>query len=316
MPSDADGPDPSLVRDEDSFLREVNDQLAAFDRDLDPAHAEGGPGLFVFGVPRSGTTLLYQLIAYATDAGYVTNVAARFWRAPLVGLRLARALEPGTRPAFRSRVGRTREATGVHEFGYFWTRLFGYEGQEVRGEDDIEDWRWEEIEREVRRIHREFGGPVVHKNLTYAFHLPRFARVFPDGVFLYLERDPVETGLSILETRERELGGRSGWWSVRPLGGDIEARGLTPEREVAEQIAALRTRYERGLETVPAARVLRLRYRELCADPGGVLERVSERLGDGLSLVRESPGPFEVRARPEDDAWRAMAAALDAAGVR
>jgi ABC-type oligopeptide transport system ATPase subunit len=45
---------------------------------------------FIVGLPRSGTTLLSQLLAYSLDAGYTTNFAARFWLAPVHGLRLGR----------------------------------------------------------------------------------------------------------------------------------------------------------------------------------------------------------------------------------
>lgn len=318
-PSDAEGPDPPESPSGEAFLRELNDRLRPFDRDLEPRHPTGGPGIFIFGVPRSGTTLLYQLVAYCCDVGYITNVAARFWRAPLVGIRLSEAVDPGERPGFASRVGRTTGAGGVHEFGYFWSRLFGYEGRQVREPGAVEDRRWRRIEDEVGRLHREFGGPVVHKNLTYAFHLPGFHGILPDAVFLYLERDLVDTGLSILRTRERLYGDRSRWWSVRPLGGEIGARGLPPEREVAEQIVALRDRYRRGLEGVPEERVLRLRYRDLCASPARVLERILEltgRSGPEPSLTREPPDSFEAREHPADEAHRTMAAALDAAGAR
>jgi hypothetical protein len=48
--------------------------------------------VFVLGVPRSGTTLTSQLLAYCLDAGYVNNAAARFWLAPVHGIRLARLI--------------------------------------------------------------------------------------------------------------------------------------------------------------------------------------------------------------------------------
>lgn len=317
-PPDGGAFDPEAIPHEEEFLQELNDELLEFDRTLTPRHPAGGPGLFIFGVPRSGTTLLYQLVAFCFDAGYISNVAARFWRVPLVGIRLSEALEVDDHPPFASRAGRTRGATGPHEFGYFWSRLFGYEGQQVRPEGAVEDWRWEAIEREVGRIHREFGRPVVHKNLTYAFHLPRFRRVFPDAVFLYLERDLADTGLSILATRETLHDDRTRWWSVEPRNGGIRERDLSPEREVAEQIAALRERWEQGLKTVPEERVLRLRYRDLCRAPSGILDQIAgtvNRRGGRLTRVREPPDRFEVRRRSDDPARRAMASALDAAGT-
>ena len=57
--------------------------------------------VFVVGLPRSGTTLLTQVLAYCLDAGYVNNFAARFWLAPVHGLRLSRLMR-GTPSRSRS----------------------------------------------------------------------------------------------------------------------------------------------------------------------------------------------------------------------
>lgn len=317
-PNDTDRSGKAGATPDETFLHELNDELRSLEERLSPENETGGTGIFLFGLPRSGTTLLYQLVAYCCDVGYIDNVAARFWRAPLAGIRLSKAIGSRERPVFESRVGRTREATGVHEFGHFWSRLFGYEGRDLREPGEIEDERWRRMEREIDRVHREFGRPVVHKNLVYAFHLPRFQRVVPDSLFLHLERDPVEVGLSILETRQKLYGDRSCWWSFRPSGGRIQRRGLEPEEEVAVQIRELQNRFRRGLDAVATDSVLHLRYREVCEDPSTALGRVAEHLADAgveLSLVREPPAACRPREYPVDSSYRRMEAALEDAGI-
>ena len=89
------------------------------------------PNLFVFGLPRSGTTLLYQLIAYCLDLGYISNLAARFWLAPLTGVVLARAVLGNRRDgSFRSDYGKSLDPAGPHEFSYFWQKRLGIAGVE------------------------------------------------------------------------------------------------------------------------------------------------------------------------------------------
>ena len=46
------------------------------------------PTLLVAGLPRSGTSLLYQCLASTLDIGYVNNIIARFWKAPVYGIHL------------------------------------------------------------------------------------------------------------------------------------------------------------------------------------------------------------------------------------
>jgi len=77
---------------DEEFLRRLNEDLAEREQALYADVGVERPVVFVVGLPRSGTTLLSQLLAYCLDAGYVTNVAARFWLAPVHGIRLSRLL--------------------------------------------------------------------------------------------------------------------------------------------------------------------------------------------------------------------------------
>jgi hypothetical protein len=64
------------------------------------------PPVFIVGAPRSGSTLLYQLIVVRFDVGYLSNLHCRLYGAPSLVERMAgRRLEP---PAvFSSDHGRT-----------------------------------------------------------------------------------------------------------------------------------------------------------------------------------------------------------------
>ena len=81
------------------------------------------PILYIVGVPRSGTTLLSQLVSRYCPVGYINNLIARCWLRPSVGIALSRCLF-GDRAregiTFHSSYGATQEVVGPHEFGYFW----------------------------------------------------------------------------------------------------------------------------------------------------------------------------------------------------
>ena len=64
--------------DED-FLINLNDSLYRKERDSYQNLEIEYPLLFIFGLPRSGTTLISQVIAHCFDVGYINNLASG-WR--------------------------------------------------------------------------------------------------------------------------------------------------------------------------------------------------------------------------------------------
>lgn len=87
----------------------------------------GLPPVFIIGAPRSGTTLLYQVMAARFQVAYSTNFLAMFYKASILGMALSQKLhggdssEPNT---FQSHHGSTAGHAGPYEAGEFWYRWF------------------------------------------------------------------------------------------------------------------------------------------------------------------------------------------------
>ncbi|MFW5879616.1 MAG: sulfotransferase, partial [bacterium] len=62
------------------------------------ANAPQLPVIFIVGLPRSGTTPLAQMMVQRFRLGYVTNLIAKFWNSPELGIALTKELssDPGT----------------------------------------------------------------------------------------------------------------------------------------------------------------------------------------------------------------------------
>ena len=97
------------------FLTRLNGDLAATHEELLAGlGAPEGPVLAIVAPPRGASTLLQQILLSRFDIGYVSNIAARFWRVPLIGLRLHReTADPGYTSHFRSEYGLTEGAEGT-----------------------------------------------------------------------------------------------------------------------------------------------------------------------------------------------------------
>ena len=284
---------------EESFLSELNLRLAAA-HDLELIdQPERFPTLHVVGPPRSGTTLLMQLLAAHLDVGYINNLIAAFWRAPLYGIRLSRKLCPqAPESRFVSRYGRTEEITEPHEFGYFWKELLGCSDLSEPIEGQLETIDWERVRMLLTAMTHEFGLPVVFKSFLVGWHAERICHELSRTCVVQIRRDPADTARSLYGMRKNYGGSIDTWTSLKPR----EYAWLKDEPvwdQLVGQVHFLERRFDREVAGVDPARVLRVEYSRLCADPRGVLEEVRELLSgqmqDGVEVNSRGTPPREFR---------------------
>jgi len=259
------------------------------------------PNLFVFGLPRSGTTLFYQVAARSFDIGYINNLSARFWGAPLIGVAFAQSLLGDRRDdSFRSDYGKSVELSGPHEFSYFWQRWLKMTNIEAVCRfgmpDDGVDWAG--LAKIIGCLHDRFGTGMVHKTNFVANLTPGFAKHLQMPLFIYIDRDCADVALSILGARQKYYGNFDTWWATHPPSYE-EIKGLPFPIQIARQVKDLREVYEKSMASVPQDMVLRFSYSELCEDPRAVLytiqQRVSARYGAVLSILDGVPERFDIQ---------------------
>lgn len=298
-------------------LNAMNQALAPIERYAPSGVAR--PNLFVFGLPRSGTTLLYQLIAYCLDLGYVSNLAARFWLAPLTGAALARAVLGDRRDgSFRSDYGKSLDPAGPHEFSYFWQKRLGVAGVEdmlrFGGAGDAVDWTG--LAAIIGSLQDFYGSGLVHKTNFVANFAPGFVRHLPMPLLIHIERDPEAVALSILAARRAYYGTVATWWATYPPS-YLEIKDAPVATQIARQIVDLRSAYAEVMAALEPGLVVRLSYDALCRDPGAALDeirdRVARRYGAAIGTVNAAPARFERAPRPpaRTEEERAVLAALD-----
>ena len=259
--------------DED-FLEGLNLQLAPREeagyRDL----PEELPTLHVVGAPRSGTTLMYQVIVSELGLGYVNNLIASFWLAPTHGIRLARklGLHEIERSSFESDFGRTPGALEPHEFGYFWNHHLRYPDMRQRGPEHDETIDWANLRRVLINMAAAYGRPMAFKPMLLTWHLPTIAERMPLTRFVWIRREPREVALSLLRMRRSLLGTTEGWTSLRPA--DI-SDDLAPWDQVAAQVVAIEASIDAARRAIGDDRFLVVDYARLCAEPGAVVDDVA-----------------------------------------
>ncbi|RMF58709.1 MAG: hypothetical protein D6748_08070 [Calditrichaeota bacterium] len=262
------------------------------------------PFIFIFGAPRSGTTLLSQLLAACLDVGYINNLMARFWLAPIHGIKLSHQVYGNLREiSFQSDYARTSAVTDIHEFGYFWR--FWLKKEEIRGvthareiESEID---WEGLRKTLANMQHEFQKAMVFKNIFGSYHLHKLREVLGKVIYLYIERDPRDSAISILEARKKYYRDPNTWWSYMPL--EYE---LLKDKDYMEQIAGqvffLQKYYREQIASFPEIGIT-IQYETLCHSPRKVLEEVIEKTrkayGEEITVIHTPPRQFPFRTYNE-----------------
>lgn len=216
------------------------------------------PVVFILGVPRCGSTLLYQLLASTRAFYYPTNFLARFWMTPYLGMLLEANLGIGGASSFESDHGMTQGLGAPSEFEYFWVEWLRGEKYVLRGQLGA-----------MESVHDK---PLLFKQMHLTLHLPLLSVMLPTAVFIHCTRDPIYNLQSLLISRE-EFGNREQWWSLKPREYDA-LKDLDPYAQVAGQHHYLLKTIK---EEAPSA--LEIAYEDVCIDPRKEVGKVMDLIG-------------------------------------
>ena len=83
------------------------------------------PPVFIIGPPRSGTTVLYQLLCKHTNFSYINNFIGHWYRLPILAAKAYSILfQGGNELKLNSNFGKSKNHYGPNEFGEFWYKYF------------------------------------------------------------------------------------------------------------------------------------------------------------------------------------------------
>lgn len=293
------------TRQED-LLKEINDFLKVAEQNV---LTEGTnprlqkPIVFIVGAPRSGTTLTLQWLASSGAFAYPTNLLSRFFKAPYIGSRIQQLL---TDPAFDykgemtglmeegktwfSDAGKTRGALQPHEFFYFWRRFFPIDQAQKLSEEQLRDSDPKGFAKGWGLIERAFGKPVAAKGILLQYDIERLAEWLPTAVFIHTRRDPFFNVQSLLRVRERVMGSKDEWFSVKPPEYDW-LRDKDATTQVAGQVLFTNRAIETALNHLPPERVLRIGYETFCENPAETWNALRDRMTSMGLALNEYNGP-------------------------
>jgi hypothetical protein len=258
------------------------------------------PPVFILGVPRSGSTLLGQIVLSAFHLAYIPNIAAQFYMCPVTmarwGLRFCRRYST----AFESRYGYERGCMAPSEAGPIWNRWFPSEQKEGFNYTPSGYMRPDaqfQVRQLVAHFERLFKAPFFTKNLKMSVRLQSLREIFPESLFITVHREPFETARSILLYRRKYQ--RYPWWSVMPreIGSLMD---LPDVDQVCHQVYYLEKNMTDDLRLFPSYQSLSINFNALCKDPRKYLKRIEDFLIRGGLSVRKKTTDIPEKFNPPD----------------
>lgn len=269
---------------EESFLEQFNNALTKLEEKyLENQKEVNQPVIFICGAPRSGTTLIGQVLAKTKIFNYVTNFTARFWRTPYIGFYLEKILrlrEFDSGHSWESDFGRTSGVLGPHEFSYFWEYwLKPNPENDMLPESKLYEIDVDGLRKEINAIINVYGKPVFFKNKLFFINLSFLSRIFKNAFFVVTTRDPLSNALSLYEARKQYFGSEDGWFSAKPANyGDLKK--LPVEKQIAGQIFTIYSEIKKQEESIKD-RIIYIKYETLCSKPAHTVKHIL----DSIQLV-------------------------------
>lgn len=302
--------------EDEMFLREMNSCLSAFEERQTSNYQEPKkPVVFIVGLPRSGSSLLYQRLASTNMFSYFNNFTARFWRAPYVGFRLAQILEivDDRSLSFTSDYGKTGDGLhSPHECMFFWDRWF------ARGqvEQEVSKDKWSEIDgkalkQELAAIERVLEKPLLLKSQFWlTLQIDYLKEIFPNSIYVSTWRNPLYVGQSIAMARKQIHGDLNSWWSVKPKEYD-SIKGLGWADQVMGQVYFTERKMQRSMKSLKENRIVESNYFDLCSSPSTCLDALSEKLRSlgedvDMDVGRQDSFPNADRQKLDDDEFKVL----------
>lgn len=240
------------------------------------ARSQTQPVLFILGLPRSGTTLIYQYVVHRLSVAYFTNGVGRYYLAPCLATWAQHTCHDEYRSDFTSRYGSVTGPMAPHEAGRFWGRFFGFDEYILPEDVSTRDRRT--MRRTVAFVQHIFGAlPFVNKNVKHLLRIPALASIFPNAVFLRVHRDWSDVALSLLRARYEHLDDPTNWWSARPPNHQRLASRPVDE-QIAHQLRGLHRKMNDDLSALPAHRVLSVNYESFCDAPDRLVHTIRSQI--------------------------------------
>ena len=257
------------------------------------------PLIFVCGPPRSGTTLVSQVLIKHLPVAYFNNLTSVFPKSPLIANSIfGRFNTKSNRDVtFKSLYGRTTNLWFPNDALYLWDRWTGVSREEIPEAISPKDQL--KMQRFFGAVEAYVGKPLVNKNNKLNTYAHLVAEVLDSAYFICLDRDPVFLAQSQLIASKFIHGDENTPYG--PRFESIKKKQHSPKTDPIELVCSQVTIHKKTMlkqqEQIGKERFIIVPYEDFCADPAKWVCKISyDVLKQPLDIaqVRKDLQPFRV----------------------
>jgi hypothetical protein len=193
--------------------------------------------VFILGSPRTGSTLLYQILSYNTSSNYFSNLMnVACPQFPIIGFLIQKEI-PNCKISYESDYGKTKDILAPSEGSLIFRNWFGGEHPSQSKSNIVLINKYEHMINTFKAFQyfsKSDNHYVVTKNAWNCFRIRNLKKVFPNITFVWIRRDIVGASLSDLYARYRN-GNPQVTWNSATLSNYKEIQKLHYCEQVVEQ---------------------------------------------------------------------------------
>lgn len=248
--------------------------------------------IILLALPRSGSTLTYQVLCHGLRLRYLSNLGNLFYQLPLLGGLLSSWKCRNHLSNFSSQHGFVSGLCGPAEGLRYWDYWLN-NGIDERHATKINQKKLCFRKKYLKKVFAFLGHinhPLATGYLGHTLNWKELREIFPNALFIRLHRDPVSNALSLLKARKI----KDNWFSVFPIECQQHTHE-TPHEQVAAQVYWLNKRLS---DLEKDHQTLHISYELLCNSPTKELNKIQSFCSEheyDVSFQNTLPDSFPMR---------------------
>lgn len=230
------------------------------------------PIVFILGAPRTGSTLLYQMMINYFNFFYFSNlINDHFSQTPVCGAAMLKSLN-SKGVDYSSSYGKTNGPTGPSEASVIIKRWFGGRHPSQINSSKVIPSELPHMTKTLSAIYSMTGRPILIKNAWNCFRIENLKEIFPNAKFVWIRRDIGRSAESDLKSRIN-LGSPHIWNSATTTNyKEIQKR--QPWEQVVLQQYEYNIAIESDLNKFANNSHLKIWYNDLCVKTDSIIKEL------------------------------------------
>jgi len=232
--------------------------------------------VFIIGPPRSGTTLIYQLILGKFSFSYINRLMNLFYYAPFNTAKLSRYISKffSSDLNAQNNYGTLPGVFSPDEGGKIWLNLIpgrdntGYIPPMYCSENQINELR--KLIIETQEI---FERPFINKRPSNSLRVAALQEAFPNALFIIVVRDQLYNAQSLYLARQNRTVDKNGWWGSKPKEYPVIST-YDSVRQSVNQVYCILKQIDTDIQYFNN-RYLLLKYEDICENPNIALDSIT-----------------------------------------